>query len=243
MWRRRPAWMYLPHQCVEGITDDVRAKRRRTEGSEGDPPTTEVRKRWMSNGEDDGCDDAAAEVSEAEVACEEGRQGPKERPRGDVRGRPEDARAIHGRGASLGATAGRLEARDAAHRERVSGQKDNVAGGDHQPTIRGPPDGPGTGTIERRIRAQAKLDAKNAHLRTSLQQHAERVKKRAAEAQPAAETISAQERIMAIRRRLAERGKQSQEARPLGGGAVEAAGSTEAWEDRGQKQGTPSSGG
>jgi hypothetical protein len=53
--------------------------------------------------------------------------------------------------------------------------------------------------------AQERLDVKNAHLRTSLLLHAERVAKRASEEQQGAGKPSAQERLLAIRRRVAEK--------------------------------------
>ncbi len=242
MWRRRPAWLYLPHQCEEAISDDVSAKRRRTEATENAQPAAEDTRRRMSDGGKDG-GEHAAEAGEAKKACEEGQRSLAGRPREEVDAHSEDdAREIRGREASPGATAGQLEARDAAHRGGIGGQTGNVTGRGHQPAIRGPSDGPGAGTIERRISAQARLDARNAHLRTSLLHHAERVARRAAEVQHEAETLSAQERIMAIRRRLAERVKQNQEERPPGGGAVAAAASTEAWEDRGRRRNTLDSG-
>ncbi len=57
------------------------------------------------------------------------------------------------------------------------------------------------------------MDARNAHLRTSLQLHAARVAKRASEGQQETGKLSAQERMMAIRRRVAGRMKQNQEER------------------------------
>ncbi len=56
--------------------------------------------------------------------------------------------------------------------------------------------------------AQEALDAKNAHLRSSLLLHAERVNKRASEEQRHADKPSPQERLMAIRRRVAARKQQ-----------------------------------
>ncbi len=71
--------------------------------------------------------------------------------------------------------------------------------------IRGPVNGPGTRDARTRQREQERLEARNSHLQQSLADHAERVRKRRSESQPAEGTPSAKERLEAIRRRLAER--------------------------------------
>ncbi len=242
MWQRRPAWLYLPHQYEGEQSDDVRTKRRKSEVMEQARSAEEdERIRVIDAGKAGGKE--ATVTGEAKKVCQEGQRSPTRGPREEGEEQVEDdARVIRGRETSPGATAGHLGLRDGTHRECVEEQREEVAGGSHQPKIRGPPGGPGAGTIGRRIGAQEKLDARNAHLRTSLQHHAERVAKRAAEVQHEADTLSAKERMLAIRRRLAERMKQNQEERIPGGGAVAAAASTEAWEDRGRSSNTLNSG-
>ncbi len=76
--------------------------------------------------------------------------------------------------------------------------------------IRGLGTEPGNRAARARLRAEARLEAANAHLGRSLRDHAERVAKRRAEEMrlgggTAARALSATERIEAIRRRLAAR--------------------------------------
>ncbi len=209
MWRRRPAWLYLPHQSAEGLIDDVRAKRRRTEEYEGSPLTTEIRRSFTDNRATESGNSDPGE-GEAGNTGQGRRRGPAEQGPGDGGERPGDAREIQGRGTSLGALARHLGAGDAAHRGRADGHSGDAADVDHQPIIRGPSNRPGAGLMGRSLDAQARLDAKNAHLRTSLQQHADRVRKRASGGQLDAGRHTAQERLAAIRRRVAEKTKAGQ---------------------------------
>jgi hypothetical protein len=238
MWQRRPAWLYLPHQYEGERADDVRAKRHKSEATE-QAQTAEEDERIRVIEAGKGAGKEATEMSEAKKTREEGQRSPAKGPREEGKAQAEDvARSIRGRETSPGATARHLDSREGEHRERGEVQRGDATGGNRQSEIRGPPDGPGAATIGRRIGAQEKLDARNAHLRASLQLHAERVAKRASEEQQGPDKPSAQERMMAIRRRLAERTRQHQEVRVPGGGAMAAAASTEAWEDRGRSDNT-----
>ncbi len=219
IWLRRPAWMYLPHQFDGGQSDGGESKRRKLQPLENDHAAKEdERIRIIEAGKRAGRTET--EKSEAKRAGDEGQSsaagGPREEEGKNTEVR---ARTIRGRETSPGATAGHLGLRDgqhregADHREGIDDLGGDAAGDAHQSKIRGPLDGPGAGSDRRRIGAQERLDARNAHLRTSLQLHAARVAKRAAEQQQGADKPSAQERLLAIRRRVAERIKSGQEGR------------------------------
>ncbi len=217
IWKRRPAWMYLPHQCDVDQSDGGANKRRRLQQLEDDHAAKEdERIRIIEAGKRAG--KAETGTGEVERAGDEGQIGVAEGPRGEEK---KDTRVractIRGRETSPGATAGHLGGRDGdrrdatGHRKGSDGPGGNAAGGAHQPEIRGPPDGPGASSDRRRMGAQERLNAKNAHLRISLQLHAARVEKRAAEQQQGTGKPSAQERLLAIRRRVAERVKSGHE--------------------------------
>jgi hypothetical protein len=107
--------------------------------------------------------------------------------------------AIRGRGHSLGAPSA----------VAATGSTDANLGGD--PQIRGLLAEPGaraaaaTEGEARRIRAQRRVDARNAHLRWSLEAHEERVANKRSYASSRGEAPTAADRIEAIRRRIAAR--------------------------------------
>jgi hypothetical protein len=69
--------------------------------------------------------------------------------------------------------------------------------------IRGPLRGLGSRETDNRSRAQLRLDARNAHLRRSLEAHAERVARKRSQAECREDKPTAADRIEALRRRLA----------------------------------------
>jgi hypothetical protein len=102
-------------------------------------------------------------------------------------------------------------------------------------SIRGLGVEPGPLRDDRGRRAQEKLDARNSHLRRSLDDHAERVSKRLSQHPQEDARGSAAERMAALRRRVAERsartrggpqvgGEHDRAVDPLGGGADSARG-------------------
>ncbi len=123
---------------------------------------------------------------------------------------PHDARdAIRGRGLALGREGGggRLACADAEPADRRPAS-----------AIRGHAEVLGAAAradADRWAKAQRRLDARNAHLATSLSDHAERVARRdAAGDRPREDT--AKERLEALRRRVAA--KRNEAAGPFGGG-------------------------
>ncbi len=171
MWRRRPAWLYLPAQ--DNQLDDVAAKRRRISAA--------------SDVDHGGSDHLTAPTRGENFLGHS---------RGGERGQDADPTpGIRGRGASPGASAG-------------SGI--GPSGHDGGDGIRGPRHGPGALQGSRRATAQEQLDARNAHLRRSLQDHAERVEKRRSEGRPSGQVATGSDRLIALRARVAARQRERQ---------------------------------
>jgi hypothetical protein len=99
---------------------------------------------------------------------------------------------------------GRDDERPIRGRHQPPGAED---GADVGATIRGPISGPGpcSADADNRSRAQRMLDARNAHLRRSLEAHAERVAKKRGQAEHSGGQLSATDRLDALRRRIADR--------------------------------------
>jgi hypothetical protein len=114
-------------------------------------------------------------------------------------GAADRADAGGGGGAAVGGEADAIRGRSMSPGRGVVGER-----------IRGLGAEPGDRAARARRRAEARLEAANAHLCQSLRDHADRVAKRRAEEMrlgdgTAARALSASERIEAIRRRLAAR--------------------------------------
>ncbi len=133
----------------------------------------------------------------------------EERRRGPADDDKELAEASHGAG-------GRIRGRGLAPGRDGGGGRDASAVAEpvsrhRNDVIRGHADVPGAtarANDERWERAQRRLDAKNAHIATSLSLHAERVAKRSAMGDRPRED-TARERLEALRRRIADRSKEA----------------------------------
>ncbi len=97
-------------------------------------------------------------------------------------------------------------------RSEAQPQSDGSRPGGSPATIRGPDKGLGTGGDALRNRAQARLDARNAHLQVSLAQHAERVHRRRERDPPTGNLPTVSERMAALRRRISARAADAQGA-------------------------------
>ncbi len=146
-------------------------------------------------------------------------------------------------GAPVHAASGGVDAAAAGAGIQGRGQALGRAGNDGVPIsdavasgcsgrIRGLREEPGRGATAGASRAQELLDARNASVRISLNDHAERVEKRKRLASPLETRVSAADRMIALRRRLAERvarqrhdGAGRSEGDDRRGGDVEGAGS------------------
>ncbi len=122
----------------------------------------------------------------------------------------EQSRGVHGiRGRALPGASG------------VSAEQDDfvVAPGATSSTtsIRGLGVEPGPSRDDRERRAQERLDARNSHLRRSLDDHAERVSKRRSQRLHEEPGQSAAERMSALRRRVAERSARTRGDTHVGG--------------------------
>jgi hypothetical protein len=102
---------------------------------------------------------------------------------------------------------GRAPSPGARPAEAARSDAESVAGIGN--TIRGPAERPGLCSGSARTgsgdRAQQRLDAQNAHLRHSLEAHAERVAQKRARADQRGGAATAAERLDAVRRRVADR--------------------------------------
>ncbi len=92
---------------------------------------------------------------------------------------------------------------------RTSGCGRSAAGDATASGINGPSIGPGARVNDGLSRAQLQLDARNAHLRRSLNDHRDRVERRRAEVGDTASGPTPAERLAAIRRRVAGRASSS----------------------------------
>ncbi len=130
-------------------------------------------------------------------------QFPQSPPRAEA---PCEWRGAHdGDGERLRAAEGTIRGRDrslgALSAEAASAGVGSDMG--DSPTISGPLTGPGPRTQEYKSGAQIRLEARNAHLRWSLEAHAERVARKRGQADCGGARPSAADRIEALRRRLA----------------------------------------
>ncbi len=231
IWERPPAWLYLPHLGLLGhgnaiergdeladedmqdgfVVDDAGARQgtrarsddqadgaaRDHQAAEGSPRAgpgggglhEPIRGRAATPGREVGAGDAATTASAA-----------VDRVRG--------AAEIRGRGSAPGPALGSVRgsnleyARGAVAEEEAEVMAPRIGGAARRTAAE----------EERRIRAQLRLDARNAGLARSLQDHAERVKKRSlAGDRPAQAT--ARERVEALRRRIGEKFRQQSEQR------------------------------
>ncbi len=175
-WQRPPSWLYLPHQA--GGVDQLGPKRMRT-----DPV--------LEPGELMGClavprSPTFHGAAEADVvSARAGRLDPAE-GLGAIA-----ALAIRGRNLSPGLGSGA-----------------NTAGGQdgfRVPAIRGPASGLGASGTAPLSREQMRLDERNAHLKRSLSDHADRVAKKKLECQHVDGAPSAADRLAALRQRILRR--------------------------------------
>ncbi len=189
IWQYPPSWMYLPSLGIYGglrhgeCTDANDAKRRR----HGDEEPAHRREP----------EHAAGDAGDAPRAARGDDRGDRRPGSSSDRGTDSSAWTctISGRGSAPG---GRAEL---ARSSRI----DDDRGEDAAHGIRGQPPPPGTVACGGRERERARLEARQSHLRRSLDDHAERVAaKRARDGgQPA--TASAADRLAALRRRVASK--------------------------------------
>ncbi len=245
-WRRPPAWLYLPHLGIigqgvaighgEGPAD---AGKQGVDDHEDEGAMQEERTRPTTGPGGIGRVDRATAAAARAGLGGDGQQGPI-RGRAVAPGREGETRGttaagpvaegwmrgaagIRGHGGVPGPAAGSesMEAMGDDRGERADGAAQLAAPGTRAADQRA------AAEEERRARAQRRLDARNAGLATSLQDHAERVAKRnQAGDRPACAT--AKERVAALRRRIKEKARRQseQQTEPLdpGGGVQQATG-------------------
>ncbi len=192
-WRRRPDWLYLPH-----LFDDAQGGSENYPNSGGTPMVGEERLRDQSATSDRGTDmdtEHGAELRDDSKCDADGPEGEETPCSGAGQSRSFNADSadaidgapgpIRGRGISPGA-------------ETTSVARDSGA------AISGPLLEPGPRALGRsRSSAQARLEEKNAHLRISLEAHAERVARKRSQNDGQGGQPTAAERMEALRRRLA----------------------------------------
>ncbi len=175
-WQRPPSWLYLPHQ--DGGVDLVGAKRLKLNST---PEPKELEGRLAVQPSPSLQDDAETDVASA-------RDGPSD-PAKCV----EDASALGIRGRYVSPGMG------------LNADVDGGQDGHRVPTINGPASGLGASGAAQPSREQVRLDERNARLKRSLSDHAERVAKKKLECRQVDEAPSAADRIAAVRRRILQR--------------------------------------
>ncbi len=212
-WQRRPDWLYLPHQFEGASASSVNYPCREENAAEGrsqlgGPVIAE-----------------AGQMREAGQEADVSRKSDAHEEMEELGGAASSSRNNDGPGADDFAAArtirGRRSSPGAGGAEMI---RSNEAGG-AVPEIRGPPLEPGTRIQERKSVAQLRLEARNAHLKRSLEAHAERVAKKRGQGEARENQPTATERIEALRRRISARKTNKGEAEDQGReqGRVEAA--------------------
>ncbi len=189
-WMRPPSWLYLPH--LPGGVDRPEAQELGDEG------------RSSARGSDVG-------GGGSPTSCRGGLTD-----REDALGEAASAGTELGSGSRPNQGTGGVALHEIRGRALSPGR---VGGGPLDDAIRGPQLGPGARAADAQARAQLRLDARNAHLRRSLDDHEERVLKRKSQEAAASPGPSAAERLAALRRRIRERASASDTA-TLGGTQV-----------------------
>ncbi len=192
-WQRRPDWMYLPHQ--EYVMEGMHTKRRRLTGTGIDMDIEHA-----GNG-----DTASRPRAPTEMNREE-RERRTQVQHGAQTERAAEVHEIRGRIHAPGAT------------EANKQQSEYALGEAGLMGIRGLGIEPGPKGDRAKNRAQQKLDARNAHLRRSLADHAERVARKDRDGARSGGGLSASDRIEAIKRRIALKARAAELVRtPLEG--------------------------